>query len=168
MSDGCKEPLHQDHAPRNRVIGNLFDLEVSDALIGAQEFDFTKHIRPDCGACDVFFGTVRSRNHGREVRAVSYDAYVPLARAELKKIAEEALESAKTRGTILIRHRTGKVLVGEISVLIAVFTPHRDQAFQACRYVIEELKKRAPIWKKEFYQDGETEWLKGHALCGGV
>jgi molybdopterin synthase catalytic subunit len=58
--------------------------------------------------------------------------------------------------------------VGEVSVLIVAHTPHRAEAFQVCRYVIEELKKRAPIWKKEFYQDGETEWLKGHALCGGV
>jgi molybdopterin synthase catalytic subunit len=148
--------------------GNLFEIEVGEARICEANLDLSRYIRPDCGACDVFFGTVRSRNHGREVLAVSYDAHVPLARAELLRIAKEALEQAGTRGTVVIRHRTGKLAVGELSVLIAVFTPHRDEAFRACRHVIEELKKRAPIWKKEFYQDGETEWLKGHALCGGV
>jgi molybdopterin synthase catalytic subunit len=147
---------------------NRIEIEVSEAPLDAGNLDVSSWIRPDCGACDLFFGTVRARNHGREVIAVSYDAYVPLARRELQRIAEEALTQAGTHGTVVIRHRTGKLGVGELSVLIAVFTPHRAEAFQACRYVIEELKKRAPIWKKEFYRDGETEWLKGHALCGGI
>jgi len=147
---------------------NRIEIEISDQEINLSKVDWPGLKRPDCGASDVFFGMVRNRNHGREVVAVQYDAYVPLAKAELRRISEEALLSAKTEGTILIRHRTGKLKVGEVSVLIVALTPHRTEAFQVCRYVIEELKKRAPIWKKEFYQDGETEWLKGHALCGGV
>ncbi|MBU6152798.1 MAG: molybdenum cofactor biosynthesis protein MoaE [Bdellovibrionales bacterium] len=147
---------------------NRIEIEVSDSPIGADSICLQEFIRPDCGACDLFFGTVRGRNHGKDVVAVSYDAFVPLARAELRRIGEEALGAANTQGTVVIRHRTGKLAVGELSVLIAVFTPHRAQAFEACRFVIEELKKRAPIWKKEFYRDGETEWLKGHSLCGGL
>ncbi len=147
---------------------NRIEIEIGEGEIQGGALDFSSFVRPDCGACDVFFGMVRKQNHGREVTAVSYDAYVPLAKAELQRIAEEALENASTPGTVVIRHRTGKLLVGELSVMIAVFTPHRSEAFLACRYVIEELKKRAPIWKKEFYKDGETEWLRGHALCGGV
>ena len=147
---------------------NRIEVEISDSEITLDVLNPGEFVRPDCGACDVFFGMVRSRNHGRDVTAVSYDAFVPLAKAELRRIAEEALLNSNTMGTVLIRHRTGKLRVGELSVLIAAFTPHRAEAFQVCRDVSEELKKRAPIWKKEFYNDGETEWLKGHALCGGV
>jgi len=147
---------------------NRIEIEIHDREINLSQVDWPGLQRPDCGASDLFFGMVRNRNHGRDVLAVQYDAYVPLAKAELRRISEEAFLMAKTEGTILIRHRTGKLKVGEVSVLIVALTPHRAEAFQVCRYVIEELKKRAPIWKKEFYQDGETEWLKGHALCGGV
>ena len=119
-----------------------------------------------CGASNSFQGIVRNLNHGRQVQAVSYDAYVPLAEKVLVDIANEAKAKWDSEGSIFIQHRTGKLMVGDTSVLIVVHTPHRDEAFQMCRYVIEQLKVRVPIWKKETYTDGETEWLKGHALCG--
>lgn len=118
------------------------------------------------GAVAYFFGAVRDRNHGRQVTAVSYDAFAPLAARTLEAICEEARRSWGEDLVIHVRHRTGKLRVGEVSVAIGVSSVHRDEAFQASRYVIEELKKRVPIWKKEYYVDGETRWLRGHALCG--
>ena len=117
------------------------------------------------GAQVLFAGAVRDWNHGRRVIAVSYDAFVPLAQATLKRICHEAQERWGTDLHLCVRHRVGRLSVGEVSVVIAVTSVHRDEAYQASRYVIEELKERVPIWKKEHYEDGETAWLKGHALC---
>lgn len=119
------------------------------------------------GAQLVFTGAVRGRNAGRDVVAVEYDAAAPLAVDALRVIAREAQERWGRSLRIIVVHRTGKLAVGEISVLIGVSAPHRDEAYQASRFVIEELKVRVPIWKKEYYRDGETTWLKGHALCQG-
>jgi molybdopterin synthase catalytic subunit len=143
----------------------MFDIQVSDEPIHLNSIDWESLSRDECGAGSSFFGMVRNRNHGRAVSAVAYDAYVPLAEKTLQDICQEALQQFGGKGSVFIRHRTGKLLVGELSVVIVVHTPHRDEAFKICRYVIEELKVRVPIWKKEFYMDGETEWLKGHALC---
>lgn len=117
------------------------------------------------GAENFFFGKVRKNNMGRNVMAVGYDAAVPLAEKILYEIAEEAVLKFGSSLRICIFHRVGKLSVGEISVAIGVSSPHRDESYQASRYVIEQIKVRAPIWKKEFYTDGESEWLKGHALC---
>lgn len=117
------------------------------------------------GAQVFFTGAVRSRNHGRDVVAVEYDAARALGERVLCEIAEEARSKWGASLKIAVVHRIGRLEVGEISVAIAVSSPHRDEAYRASRYVIEEIKKRAPIWKKEIYSDGETAWLKGHALC---
>ena len=116
------------------------------------------------GQC-FFFGAVRSQNHGLQVVAVEYDAFIPLAEKTFTEIAHEAIAKWGNDLKIIVRHRTGKLLVGEISVAIGVSSKHRDEAYQASRYVIEQIKVRAPIWKKEYYTNGETEWLKGHSLC---
>lgn len=120
---------------------------------------------PRCGALSSFLGVVRNHNHGKKVVAVAYDAFEPLACEILRQIGREAQDRWGQEIGFLIVHRTGRLEVGEASVLIAAQAPHRDEAYQASRYVIEELKKRTPIWKKEYYENGETEWLKGHALC---
>lgn len=120
---------------------------------------------PKLGAQTLFLGVVRDRNLGRNVEAVSYDAFEPLAEATLREICEEARTKWGEGIRLAVFHRTGRLGVGETSVAIAVGSPHRDEGYRASRYVIEELKKRAPIWKKEHYEDGESEWLKGHALC---
>ncbi len=117
------------------------------------------------GAQTFFFGSVRAKNQGREVIAVGYDAAIPLAEKALEEIVTEAISKWGVELKICILHRVGKLSVGEISVAIGVSSPHRDEAYLASRYIIEQIKLRAPIWKKEFYSDGETEWLKGHALC---
>jgi len=117
------------------------------------------------GAQNFFFGAVRSKNLGRTVVAVGYDAFTPLAEATLYEIANEAKAKWGSTLKICIIHRIGKLEVGELSVAVGVSSPHRDESYQVSRYIIEQIKLRAPIWKKEFYDDGETEWLKGHALC---
>lgn len=121
---------------------------------------------PGHGAVTVFFGVVRDENLGRSVVAVSYDAHPALARRVLVAIAEEAAARAGASVHVHAIHRTGRLVVGEASVAIGVSTPHRAEAFDAARYVIEEIKKRLPVWKKEHYADGDSEWLRGHALCG--
>jgi molybdopterin synthase catalytic subunit len=108
---------------------------------------------------------VRNTNHGRQVQAVSYDAHPALAETCFREICQEASGRWGETLQVALIHRVGRLEVGEISVSIAIGLPHRDEAYQASRYVIEELKKRAPIWKKEHYIDGESEWLQGHALC---
>ena len=119
------------------------------------------------GAWVTFFGAVRASNRGKTVVAVEYDAFEPLAVRVLTAIAEEARAKWNRHGPlkIVMVHRTGRLRVGETSVAIGVLAPHRAEAYEASRYVIEELKVRAPIWKREETDDGMTEWLKGHALC---
>ena len=117
------------------------------------------------GAQCSFFGTVRDFNLGQEVSGVSYDLYEPMVKSSFSEIAEEAKAKYCTEAKIAIVHRYGRLGIREASVGIVVSTPHRDESFQICRYVIEELKVRAPIWKKEHYLTGDSEWLKGHELC---
>lgn len=117
------------------------------------------------GAQNYFFGSVRDFNLGKKVVAVSYDAYIPLGEKVLREISREAQQKWGEDLRICVVHRVGQLGVGEMSVGIGVSSPHRDESYQASRYIIEQIKIRAPIWKKEHYEDGETEWLKGHALC---
>lgn len=120
---------------------------------------------PEHGGMNFFFGAVRKVNGGKEVVSVSYDAFEPLAIRVFHEIAAEARRKWGDGIRLAIVHRTGELVPGDISVGIGVSSRHRDESYQASRYVIEEIKHRAPIWKKETYSDGETEWLKGHALC---
>lgn len=117
------------------------------------------------GGMNFFFGVVRDFNSGKRVVAVSYDSFEPLAETILRKISEEAKEKWGSSLRICVVHRVGKLNCGEVSVGVGVSSRHRDESYQASRYIIEQLKHRAPIWKKEHYENGETEWLKGHALC---
>jgi molybdopterin synthase catalytic subunit len=103
---------------------------------------------------------VRNENEGRGVAHLEYQAYAEMAERKLREIADEAIARWGT-GDIRVLHRVGRLEVGEASVGIAVASPHRAEAFEACRYVIDELKKRVPVWKREGYVDGETEWVPG-------
>jgi molybdopterin synthase catalytic subunit len=116
---------------------------------------------PSDGAAILFLGTVRDRNVGREVGHLDYRAYVSMAEATLREIAREAGERWET-GEIAVVHRIGRLGIGEVSVAIAVASPHRGAAYEASRYIIEELKKRVPIWKREGYLEGDSEWLMGN------
>ena len=111
-----------------------------------------------------FIGTVRAVHAGRHVRSVSYDCFVPLAEKELARIAARAEKRWPVR--VAAAHRTGRLKVGEASVAIAVGSAHRAEAYAACRFVIEEIKLRLPVWKKERYTTGEGRWLAGCALRG--
>lgn len=112
------------------------------------------------GAALLFLGIVRNHAEGRAVSGIEYDAYEAMARDVLRAIATEA---AGILGTdrIAVVHRVGELTVGECSAAIAVSSPHRDEAYRASRYVIEEIKKRLPVWKKERYTGGEEAWVAG-------
>lgn len=112
------------------------------------------------GAVLLFVGVVRDQADGRPVSGMRYDAYEEMARAVLGEIASEA---AGTLGTdrVAVVHRVGALTVGEPSVAIAVSSPHRAEAYEASRYVIEEIKKRLPVWKKERYVGGDEAWVDG-------
>lgn len=139
------------------------------AEISEKEIDLNNLVRKlgqsEHGAQVVFTGTVRSTNDGKKVLAVSYDIYECLALKCFEEICAEANERSSDPLRIILVHRKGRLQVGEVSVFVGVGAPHRAEAFVASRFIIEQIKKRAPIWKKEHYEDGETEWLQGHSLC---
>jgi molybdopterin synthase catalytic subunit len=111
------------------------------------------------GAVAVFIGNVRGENAGRRVEELQYEAYEPLALKALVLIADEARE-AWPGVAVAVRHRVGRLGVGDTSIVIAAASPHRADAFRACRYVIERVKQIAPIWKRERFDGGE-EWIEG-------
>ncbi|MEP6508677.1 MAG: molybdenum cofactor biosynthesis protein MoaE [Gemmatimonadales bacterium] len=110
------------------------------------------------GATTVFIGTVRSVNDGREVQSIEYSAYEPMAEKEILSILREASVNYGVKN-IVAEHRLGEIKIGEASVVIVASDPHRAPALDALRYVIEQLKKRVPIWKLEHYADGERSWV---------
>lgn len=122
---------------------------------------------PQDGAAALFVGTVRNTNEGRPVGGMEYEGYRDMARDQLAAIAAEAAEQAGS-DRVAVVHRLGELAIGEVSVAIAVSSPHRAEAFRAARYVIEEIKKRLPIWKRERYLDGEEAWLEGHLPVTGI
>jgi molybdopterin synthase catalytic subunit len=126
-------------------------------------YDFVSD--PEHGAVNSFIGAVRDFNLGKPVVGVSYDAHEVLAENVLQQLCEEVRDRFDGKINIYISHFKGRLDVKGISVVIAVSTPHRAESFEACRILIEELKSRAPVWKQEHYEDGNSEWVKGHALC---
>jgi molybdopterin synthase catalytic subunit len=125
---------------------------------------FEDAIRPGDGGAVKFFGVVRDRaDDGREVRGLSYEAFEQLATAEFERIAGEARERFGDVALAIV-HRIGEVGVGEVSVAVVASAAHRAAAFDACRYAIDELKRRAPIWKKERYADGSARWRENEPV----
>jgi len=124
---------------------------------------------PGNGAVILFLGAVRQVNDGRAVTGIDYAAYEGMALRELQAIADEGAERFET-ADVVVEHRLGELQVEEISVGIAVGHPHRDAAYGLSRWVIEELKRRVPIWKREHYADGTREWVdpSGHASVGSA
>lgn len=117
------------------------------------------------GATLLFVGTVRDLNDGRPVNGMEYTAYRSMAEREMADIAREAAARFGT-ADIVVEHRIGMLELGEASVVIAVAHPHRGEAYDASRYVIEQLKQRVPIWKLEQYQDGTREWVHAGSSAG--
>lgn len=111
------------------------------------------------GATVLFVGTVREVNDGSPVSGLDYSAYSAMAESELASIVAEAAQRWNT-ADIVVEHRIGSLALGDASVAIAAAHPHRGEAYEASRYIIEELKKRLPIWKREHYRDGRSEWVE--------
>ena len=132
------------------------EFKITSNLIDSQTIGENSGI----GARSVFEGTVRDTNDGHDVTKLEYECYEPLAMKEGNKILGEAIEKFGLIDAFCI-HRIGTLEVGETAVIVVATSGHRNEAFKGCRYIIDEVKYRVPIWKKEHYQDGETEWLKG-------
>ena len=113
---------------------------------------------PQAGAVVVFLGTVREFTDGRQTVALDYDAYPEMARQQLAELVAEARARWPIVGCGIV-HRLGRLELGDVSVAVAVSTPHRREAFEAGQFLIDELKVRVPIWKKENWADGQTEWV---------
>ena len=115
---------------------------------------------PDAGGLVTFAGAVREHSRGRAIRHLEYEAYPPMALAEMERICDEA--ARRWRGVrVAIAHRTGHLAIGELAVVVAAAAPHRAEAFEACRFAIDALKQSVPIWKKEVATDGE-HWVDDH------
>jgi molybdopterin synthase catalytic subunit len=132
-------------------------------LITAAVLDLGAVVRlvegPGTGGVTTFLGLVRDHNQGRRVTHLIYDAYEPLAERALARIVDEAVEQWPSVA-LAIHHRIGRLAIGEASVAIAAASPHRADAFAACRYAIERIKQIVPIWKHEYFEGGDV-WIEG-------
>jgi MoaE-MoaD fusion protein len=150
---GLREEAEGDIAP-DPIPRCLFDVTAEplsiDELVSAVQTNAD-------GAVVVFAGLVRDNSQGRKVIALEYEAYPEMAEAEMERIGLQMVEKWGLHG-IAMRHRTGKLAIGEASVLIAVSAPHRREAFEACSEALDMLKATVPVWKKEYFEDG-TVWV---------
>ncbi len=114
-------------------------------------------VHPAAGGIDIFVGTTRNTSHGRPVTLLEYEAYEPMATQVMENLEQDARKRWPLQKVVLI-HRLGRIPVGEASVVIGVSSAHRKEAFEACRFLIDTLKRDAPIWKREHFEDGAIEW----------
>ncbi len=122
---------------------------------------------PACGGYAAFEGWVRDHNEGAPVRRLEYEAFEALAVREGERILAEAVERFGV-ARVACAHRLGELAVGELAVWVGVSAPHRDEAFRACRYIIDEVKHRLPIWKKEHYLSGDSGWVNCERCAAGT
>jgi len=140
---------------------DFFELTTHPIDVGA----VARRVVPaECGATVTLDGYAREWTRGRRTLHLVYEAYPPMAISEMERLGQQAHEKFDI-AHIGIVHRTGRVDIGETSVVIAVSAPHRRAAFEACEWVIRELKRTVPIWKKEFFEDGEV-WVEGESSRG--
>jgi molybdopterin synthase catalytic subunit len=134
-------------------------IQISSEKLNLQEcYDFVQDLT--CGGIALFVGTVRNNTKGKNVVRLDFSSYRPMAVKELNKIARSAMEKYGIK-KIAIHHAEGKLKIGDIPVVIAVSSAHRQFAFEACQYAIDTLKETVPIWKKECFDDGEV-WVNAH------
>ena len=119
---------------------------------------------PARGGVACFIGAVRDHQAGRRVVRLEYSAYLPMAEAECDRLVAEAESRWACR--VALQHRIGALEIGDAAVAIVAASAHRDEAFAACRYVIEEVKRRVPVWKREYYADGSLEWVDPTRVSG--
>lgn len=138
-------------------------MALAPTAVASAVLDMTALVRtveaPGIGAVATFLGVVRDRNQGRRVLHLVYEAYEPLAERALARIVDEARERWPS-AVVGVHHRIGTLAIGEASVAIAVASPHRADAFAACRYAIERVKQIVPIWKHEYFEGGDV-WIEG-------
>jgi molybdopterin synthase catalytic subunit len=120
--------------------------------------------RPDSGAIAIFLGTTRDHHQGRRVTGLAYEAYEPMALAALAAIEETAGQRHAITSCRIV-HRLGEVPLAEASVVVIATAHHREAAFDACRWAMDELKRTVPIWKRESFADGDSEWVAGTNLA---
>jgi len=120
--------------------------------------------RPSCGGYVSFEGWVRDHNEGHKVQRLEYQAYEALALKEGSRIMAEAAERFPIENASCI-HRVGELDIGDLAVWVGVSAGHRDEAFKACRYIIDEIKHRVPVWKKEYYEGGDSGWVNCEACA---
>ena len=119
----------------------------------------------DFGASIIFTGTVRNQNNNQTVTGITYDSHDELVIKSFKEIYNDADQKLNIQDkSVFIEHAKGYLELGEISIIIAVACKHRDEAYVLSRYIIEEIKKRSPIWKKEHYENEDSAWLKGNPI----
>ena len=135
--------MTQSASPRVAISASPLSVDAAIALVA----------RPGAGGIAVFLGTVRDMNDNRAVTRLEYEAYASMALAEMDRIRSE-IEAEIPDARVAALHRTGSLAVGEVSVICAASAPHRDEAFRACRVMIDRLKERVPIWKREHGPDG--------------
>jgi molybdopterin synthase catalytic subunit len=117
----------------------------------------------EAGAVLVFQGVARNHSEGRRVIALEYDAYPEMAVRKLREVAQDVRARWPITG-IAVQHRTGRLAIGEASLLVAVSSAHRAEAFEACLYAVDRIKQTVPVWKKEIWEDGDGAWVAGHAV----
>lgn len=150
-------------APEEDVERGVFELSAGPLDVAACQ---ARVEHPACGAIVAFTGAVRNENRGRDVERIDYEAFAEMAGPEMARIFDRCLAELgdpdgrrpERRLRMLCLHRVGAVAVGEASVVVVVASPHRDRAFAACRFLIDELKRSLPVWKRECYPDGER-WI---------
>ncbi len=137
----------------------MIDIKISETTLDPA--DCHNAVADDAaGGTVVFVGTVRNQTKGKKVIRLDFESYIPMAEKEMRKIAEAVVEKWDALH-VSIHHRVGALDIGEIPVVIAVSTPHRKAAFEACEYAIDTLKETVPIWKKEIFEDGDV-WVAAH------
>ena len=136
----------------------MLDITIEPIDVSALEATVAHH---GAGATVTFVGTVRDHNEGKDVTGIDYEVHDDLARAVLARISNE-VSAQWPESRLACVHRAGKLELGEASVAICVATPHRAEAFDACRFVIERIKQDLPVWKKEFHPDGSHTWAACH------
>lgn len=173
--------VNQEYAPPDTVLSEGVEVALLPPVSGGkQDEPFVQIVherivphdiippmeRPEDGAIVIFDGVVRDNSRGRKTKYLEYEGYEPMALKLMQDLAGQAREKFAVRNVLLV-HRLGHLEIGESSVLIAVFSAHRAAAFEACRWIIDTLKKTVPIYKKEFFEDGAV-WADGEPFPEGI
>jgi molybdopterin synthase catalytic subunit len=141
------------------LINKMIDIQLLDTPLDSQICeDFVT--LPSAGGIVTFVGTVRNQTKGKKVLKLDFESYQPMAISEMQKIATQAIERWPVLA-ISVHHRVGSLTIGEVAVVISVACAHRKAAFEACAFIIDTLKETVPIWKKEYFEDGEV-WVAAH------